>query len=357
MKTQKLDLYFGTKGYPSQYDYMNFNELLKHILHADYFREDKQEYMQAFQNKFSKLLGIPTIKLKVEPMFFEGAFYPPKTSERIENVKIDIDLGCDTTEAVFTILHEVKHSQQAYNLHKFCNFSIVPKDDLCKAILLSDILFYFDKDYAKATPYHFKIEELDAFAFEINSMYNIMNKYPLYGNFNFNLFLRELMFSYLYAFKYNNEGINNPEIKKAIQNFKRKINIALSGQLGDSCKSAVKRVLQTGFNVEKAYMNITSNLDKYSSLILYENYMFNKLGAKKIKLATNGELNYAPENDDCLFENMIEAGGIDPQSEYGTYIKKYACTDNGEYDKLFKGFCKEKNNELQQLFDENTLSR
>ena len=75
-----------------------------------------------------------------------------------------------------------------------------------------------------------------------------------------------------------------------------------------------------------------------------ENYKFNKLGATTIYLANNGELNYAPRENYSYSESVIADESIDPYSEYGELIKKYVCTDNGEYEKLFKTFAEEARN-------------
>lgn len=344
METEKLNFYFGTKGCPSKYDFMNFNELLKGFFRADYFEEDQHDYLQAFQNKFSKMLSVPTIRLFIKPIFHTGIFCARNTKKRIQNVEIKMDPYSDLAEMIFVVPHEVKHSQQAYDFHKFINFNIVPKDDLGKAILLSNILEETSKNYVENLEYNSQIDELDANVFAINQMHNLMNKYPLYGNFDFQLHLREQMFVLLYGLRYNYDGIHNKEIEKSINNLESGIKSALNGKFGNSCKSAVERIIRTGFNIENAYRSITSELDKYSAWIVLENHKFNKLGAERINLAINGELNYAPKDTYISFENVIDDETIDPFSEYGEYIKKYACTDNGEFGELLQSFLEEKRN-------------
>jgi len=344
MKNKKLNFYFGTKGCPSKYDSMNWCELLTLIFHADYFEEDKVEFLQAFQNKFSKRLGVPTIKLAFKPIFHTGVFRARDTKKRIQNVKIIMDPYSDLAEMIFTVPHEVKHSEQVYDLHKFLNYNVLPKDDLSKAILISNILEQVSVKYVRNLEYHSELEELDARIFAINQMQSLMNKYSLYGNIDFNLHLREQLFVLLYDLRYNYEGIENPEIKKSMQNLKTGIKDAISGECGESCKSCIEKILNSGFDIERAYTAITKNLDKYCSWLVLENYKFNKLGATSIYLAKNGELNYEPRQNYSYSESVIADGSIDPYSEYGEYIKKYACTDNGEYDKLFKGFVEQARN-------------
>ena len=344
MNKDKLNFYFGTKGCPSKYDSMNFKQLLKGILRADYFEEDKQDYLQAFQNKFSNMLGIPTIRLSMEPIFDTGIFSARDTKKRIQNVKIKIDPYSDLAEMIFVVPHEVKHSQQAYDLHKFFNYNIVPKDDLSKAILLSNILENVSENYVKNLEYHSKIEELDARIFAINQMYNLMHKYPIYGNFDFNLHLREQLFVLLHGLRYNYEGTENQEIKKSMQNLKTGIKSALYGEFGEKCKGFVTEILNSGFNIERAYTSITKNLNTYCAWIVLENHSFNKLGATMILLANNGDLNYAPKENYSYSESVIADESIDPYSEYGEYIKKYACTDNGEYEQLLESFAEEARN-------------
>jgi len=219
-----------------------------------------------------------------------------------------------------------------------------PKDDLSKAILISNILEQVSVKYVRNLEYHSELEELDARIFAINQMQSLMNKYSLYGNIDFNLHLREQLFVLLYDLRYNYEGIENPEIKKSMQNLKTGIKDAISGECGESCKSCIEKILNSGFDIERAYTAITKNLDKYCSWLVLENYKFNKLGATSIYLAKNGELNYEPRQNYSYSESVIADGSIDPYSEYGEYIKKYACTDNGEYDKLFKGFVEQARN-------------
>ena len=103
------------------------------------------------------------------------------------------------------------------------------------------------------------------------------------------------------------------------------------------CQNTVAQILKSGFSVENAYESITSQLDKYCSWIIEENHKFNKLGATRINLATNGQLNYAPKDVYISFENVIDDESIDPYSEYGAFIKKYACA-NGEYQQLIENF-------------------
>lgn len=343
MEKKKLDFYFGTKAVPSKYDSMNYNDLLKSYLHAEYFDEDKVHILQAFQNKFFKLLAVPTMPLKFKPIFDSGCFSVRNTKKRIQNVNILMDPNSDPTEIFFTVPHEAKHAEQAYNLHKFLNYHTVPKDDLGKAIIASIVLEQFSQSYVQNQKYESEIEELDAFVFEINEMHKLMNKYPLYFNFDFNLYIRERIFNLLYGVRYNFEGIENAEIKKSIINLKRGIKSAVSGKYGEECQNAIKAIIKSGFNVERAYESITKNMDKYGSWIMQENNKFNKLGATTIHLVDCNGLNYAPKNTYITGENVIEDDSIDPDSEYAEYIKKYVCAGSEKVLNKLECFYLEKN--------------
>ena len=346
MKNKELNFYFGTKGCPSKYDSMNFNELLKNIFRADYFEEDMRGYLQALQNKFSRQLAVPTIRLIEKNMYYIGLCCSRNTKKRIQNIHIKINPYSDLAEIIFTIPHEVKHSEQMYNLHKFLNFNVIPKGNLAKAVLLSDILQQLSSKYQKSLEHYSQIAELDAYIFAINQMHLLMEKYPLYGNFDFNLMLRDELFFIFFNLRYNHDGTNNPEIKKSMNSLKIGIKSALNGEFGDSCKVAVRKILDSGFDIEKAYNSITSWLDRYSAWILLENYKFNKLGAERINLTINGELNYAPKDTHVSYEQVIDDETINPFSEYAEYIKKCARTDNGEHEKLIDSFREEMCNSI-----------
>lgn len=343
MEKNKLDFYFGTRGALSKYDLMNSNDLLKCYLHAEYFDEDKEGILQAFQNKFFKFLAVPTIPLKLKPIFDSGVFSVRNTKKRIQNVKILMDPNSDPTETFFTVPHEAKHAEQAYNLHKFLNYHIVPKDNLGKVIIVSNILEQFSQNYVQNLRYESEIDELDAFVFEINEMNKLMIKYPLYFNFDFNLYIRERIFNLLYGVRYNFEGIENAEIKKSIINLKRGINSALSGEYVVECQNAIKAIIKSGFNVERAYESIVKNMDKYGSWIMQENHRFNKLGATTIHLVDRNGLNYAPHNTYISDENVIDDNSIDPNSEYAEYIKKYVCVGSEKALNQLECFYFEKN--------------
>ena len=325
MKNEGLNFYFGTTGFSTEYDKMDFAELLKKILYANCLEAEDGGFLQAFQNKFSRKLSVPTIRLVYEDINYAGTFSSERRKRFTNNVKIKISPDNDITETMFVIPHEVKHSEQEYILHKFCNFGVVPRDDLGKAILIINLLGNKSKD---DSDYYSRLEELDALIFEVDEMSKLINKYPHLFYLDFQLYLRSSMFIILEDLKYNYEGINNRGIRQSMNRLRGDIAQALGGEYGKSVQNAVQSIVQSGFNLEKAYSSITSKLDKWVSWIVLENQTFKRLGAEDLELAINGHLNYAP------IDSAVDGCYIDEFSEYARFINKFVCKYDGELEEM-----------------------
>ena len=343
MKDVKIYGFFGTTGHTTKYDGMTFPELFKNILRAEYSLKSGRVYLQALQNKFSKKLGIPTVRLHCSHLGDVGASFSTtgvKTNKN--NVKVEVDAGGDMTETVFNIIHEIKHAEQQYMLHKYLYHGVVPNDDLSKALLLWKIFEGLDDaiqedDELDEANYYAQIDELDANMYAFGEIAKLMQKYNIFNNLDLNLYVRCVSSILLASLEYNREGINSPKIAKSIQNFELLVDKAKAGEYGNNVKIAVDEITAEGVDIKAAFEPLTRKLDAIALEIILEDAYFKKMGAKKVNLSDGERINFG--DNEVPFDEVVDEFGVEPDSEYARFVEKYIATGDAVYQDFIKDLC------------------
>lgn len=245
------------------------------------------------------------------------------------------------------IPHETKHAEQEYKLHKFLCHDVIPSDDLGKALLIWKIIEWVDDCIDEDidlddVDYYSQIDELDANLYSLAEMSNLMEKYEIYNNLDFNLYMRGLVSIILASLEYNREGVESPQIAKAMSRFDNKIQSAKAGDFGASAKNAVERITAGGFDLKNAFGSVTKKLDELAMQLILENEYFKKMGAKKLNLAKGGKLVFGDNHTGLEgYDEVVDGFGVEADSEYARFVEKYIATGDAVYQDFIKELCLE----------------
>ena len=351
MKHNKIHGFFGTTGHATDLDGMTFPALLELYLRNKHAEKSVRKIFQAFQNKISKRLSIPSIRLLVKDLDGNsGNFHSSRVKRQANTVGVDIDEMCLPEEAFLSILHEIKHAEQEYVLHKYLYHKIIPQNNFGKAILLAKIWEEIEdseddkealesQEFDPYEAYYMDFSELDAHLFSGEEMAKLTEKYKIYDNLDFHLHLRSMWCKLLSVMLYQREGTENPMISRAIMLFENHVEQMKSGKHGKAIKEAVDEITIDGFDARRAFETITQRLDRVAEFIILEDAFLKSKGVN-INLFENGKFNYGDNDiDRCEDEpEIISEFGVEEDSIYASGIERFVQKGNHEYEKIIVSF-------------------
>ena len=180
-----------------------------------------------------------------------------------------------------------------------------------------------------------KQSDLDAYLFSGEEFEKLIQKYKIFDNLDFHLYLKSLWFKLFSVTEYQREGTNNPVIRKAISRFDERVRVMRSGKYGNAIKSAIDEIISTGFDTKKAFETITRKFDKIAEKIILEDSFLKSKGVL-VNFFENGKFNYgASDMDRCSGEpEIIGEFGIELDSEYAWGIERFVQKGGHVYEDL-----------------------
>ena len=330
---KKLFGEYYTGGQQTQHDGLVLRELVIRDLEALGGEGSNVELLQAFHNIYAKKLGIPAIEVhKDYDLGGTGKFDITFTKKPEKNVNIIVDeyvdqYGCEL-EAFPVVLHETKHAEQYYSYHKFLKHHVIPKSDFEKLM----VLYYLFRDCngeSSIVPYYSRVSEFDAHDFEIRESKALMARYGFFNTHFFNVVTRETMQRILWEFKYNREGMNNKVVRHGIKAMKRDLYRASKGEFGSEVYARVKEILESGFDLEKAYERVVKRLDDYADEICLDQLAADDMGVK-LALAKNTNIIYSRNR------TSVNDKEIKPRFRYSKFLRDRYARGDAEFEEMFE---------------------
>lgn len=271
---------------------------------------------QAIHNIYAKKLGIAPVKvLKVnDPDLFAAFSVRAFSTSNNRSVIIysDNTLFGGPTTLFNSIIHETKHAQQAYNIHNFLKFNVLPKSDKEKLLLLAEFFLEYRFTASKKLPYYFMFNEIDAYFYEFQEMKKLNERYPeKFNGYTYYDNLWDKLSTYLYDFDYQKNGLNCKGLKQVYKAIKTDIFCSLRGDYGQDMKSLCTQVQMSGFNLDKAFDSFIEELDYLHDYSVLLSYKIRDMGLKA-KFEKNGNLIYHKTrvshfNRNCISANIEKA--------------------------------------------------
>lgn len=244
---------------------------------------DLEMPVRFLQQYIAKKMSIPYVKLQeVELEGSTAGFFNMATS--IMGIDYTRFLCASMTYSI--ICHETKHAAQTYLGEKFLTHKQIPKSDLDKLMLIflsfnnyvkgvtniGDVYekYGFDKIIKNYRKIYFKVKyfelpnEIDAYTFEIESLNKLKNKYIHFKTPYSYQFLLLRKYTILQGLNYHKEGLNHKGIHNCKQVIKSLIYASTTYEaFGKEHKELVDSVLNSGFDIDKAFLTLTKKLDRY----------------------------------------------------------------------------------------------
>ena len=182
-----MELKYNTTGHPTNLSGLSVESLVQFYLKNTLRPKESVKVVQEIHNYYARKLHIPSVL--VERTYFEddacAAFYV-SSLDISNNAKIYVANGLEVAFgalSVFSsIIHETKHAQQMYDLHKFFERGVVPKDNYGKAQLLFKLFLITQDSACSQCPYNCMLSEIDAFVFEIEESKKLAQKHPVFNS-------------------------------------------------------------------------------------------------------------------------------------------------------------------------------
>lgn len=252
---------------------------------------------QAIHNIYAKKLSIAPVKVvKMNDLDCSAAFGRLLAdSDKSVIGYSDEVFGFCPTVLFCNMIHETKHVQQAYNVHNFVNFGVLPKSDKEKLLLLFVAFNYSGFMFDNELPYYLQPKEIDAFFYELQEISKLNAQYP--NKFNGLGYYNEFgtrIFEILYNFEYNKNGMYSKGLKLIYKTLKRGMFSASKGLYGQDMKSLCTQLKLSGFNLEKAFASFIKDLDVMHETVVLLADDVRSLGLKA-KFEKNGNLIYHPQ--------------------------------------------------------------
>lgn len=302
---------FKTDGtHQTEFDGATFNALYEAIKTNLINNKSVRKYAQAIHNIYAKKLTIPPVRV-VKRTEVEGAYYTHNfclNSPNNDTIVYGDDIGLSgPTDVFMAMMHETKHAEQFYNIHKYLNYGVVPNAQENKLALMYEYFWCAPFTYCDKLSYRSGFYEIDAYTFELTEILKLHKYGENFSGMGYYENIIDKSFKLLYHFKYNKEGLNNPEIHKVYRAIKKDMYECLQGNYGKHMQKLVTDVINSGFDLDKAFENVINKLNFIYDQTVLLAYEMRKLGYK-CKFEKNGNLIYHNRHVTAINPKHFSAG-------------------------------------------------